>query len=388
MPEPLPPPQVDQQSFQSNLPENMLGNAPGPSKLARPIPALSPPPPVVAQTDQQSFPSNLPEKLLGDIVIASSVTAAIAPFLTVVDKALVQRSVGSHTILSSILSSAAGMVRHPVAYFKSPTFLWMWATYASTYSAANSLRTLTEHQEYVKARHEEAAVVSTSSTSSSTSKKANNSNNNTTATLFLGTTLVNTSASLVKDRAYARMFGNATAGLSVPAISYALWITRDFTVIGSSFILPGHVAPMLQSNSSLDEKQAVRIAQVATPMVAQLIAGPLHFVGLDCYNRNLSHMAFREQVMERTKFLAAGFNEVVAARMIRILPGYGVGGVWNTSLRGQWRDVLIRRQIQTIVAATTMVADPSRQEVSDLVALIRAKSQSEESSWEDDVFGN
>jgi hypothetical protein len=363
MPEPLPPPLVDQQSFQSNLPENMLGNAPGPSKLARPIPALSPPPPVVAQTDQQSFPSNLPEKLLGDIVIASSVTAAIAPFLTVVDKALVQRSVGSHTILSSILSSAAGMVRHPVAYFKSPTFLWMWATYASTYSAANSLRTLTEHQEYVKARHEEAAVVSTSSTSSSTSKKANNSNNNTTATLFLGTTLVNTSASLVKDRAYARMFGNATAGLSVPAISYALWI-------------------------SLDEKQAVRIAQVATPMVAQLIAGPLHFVGLDCYNRNLSHMAFREQVMERTKFLAAGFNEVVAARMIRILPGYGVGGVWNTSLRGQWRDVLIRRQIQTIVAATTMVADPSRQEVSDLVALIRAKSQSEESSWEDDVFGN
>jgi hypothetical protein len=85
--------------------------------------------------------------------------------------------------------------------------------------------------------------------------------------------------------------------------------------------------------------------------------------------------------------LAGSFREVVAARMVRILPGYGVAGVWNTSLRGQWRDLLIRRQIQTMVAATTLVADPSPQEVTDLVALIRAKNQSESSSpLDDDVF--
>jgi hypothetical protein len=328
----------------------------------------------------RSFPSNLREKLLGDVAIAFSVTGTIAPFLTVVDKALVQRSVGSHTIWSSGVESVRAMVRNPVAYFKSPTFLWMWATYALTYSAANSLRTWTEHQEYVAASQSKRVAATASS---STNHPPSTSN---TATLFVGVTIVNTSASLVKDRAYARMFGNAAAA-SVPPISYALWITRDFTVIGSSFILPGHVAAVLQESTSLQEKQALKIAQVATPMVAQLIAGPLHFVGLDCYNRNLDHLSIHRQVAERTKFLASGFREVVAARMVRILPGYGVAGVWNTSLRGQWRDVLIRRQIQTMVAATTLVADPSPQEVTDLVALIRAKNQSESSSpLDDDVF--
>lgn len=337
----------------------------------------------------RSFPSNLPEKLLGDVIIAFSVTGVIAPFLTVVDKALVQRSVGSHTILSSGKESVMAMVRQPVTYFKSPTFLWMWATYALTYSAANSLRTWTEHQEYVAASRQRIQVgagATTANTSGGGGGGTKNPSTSTTATLFVGVTIVNTSASLVKDRAYARMFGNAAAA-SVPPISYALWITRDFTVIGSSFILPGTVATMLQESTSLKEKEALKIAQVVTPMVAQLIAGPLHFVGLDCYNRNLDHIPFKLQVAERTKFLASGFREVVAARMVRILPGYGVAGVWNTSLRGQWRDVLIRRQIQTMVAATTMVVDPSPQEVTDLVALIRAKNKSESSSpLDDDVF--
>jgi hypothetical protein len=336
----------------------------------------------------RSFPSNLREKLLGDVIIAFSVTGMIAPFLTVVDKALVQRSVGSHTIWSSGRESVIAMVQKPVAYFKSPTFLWMWATYALTYSAANSLRTWTEHQEYVAASRQRKNLVveSTASTNTTTGGTQNKPSTSTTATLFVGVTMVNTSASLVKDRAYARMFGNAAAA-SVPPISYALWITRDFTVIGSSFILPGTVAAMLQESTSLKEKEALKIAQVATPMVAQLVAGPLHFVGLDCYNRNLDHMPFKLQVAERMKFLAGSFREVVAARMVRILPGYGVAGVWNTSLRGQWRDLLIRRQIQTMVAATTLVADPSPQEVTDLVALIRAKNQSESSSpLDDDVF--
>jgi hypothetical protein len=344
------------------------------------------PEPSPVETTDRSFPSNLREKLLGDVAIAFCVTGTIAPFLTVVDKALVQRSVGSHTIWSSGVESVKAMVRHPVAYFKSPTFLWMWATYALTYSAANSLRTWTEHQEYVAASRNKAVVGSTASHTSGSGGTTQKPSTSTTATLFVGVTMVNTSASLVKDRAYARMFGNAAAA-SVPPISYALWITRDFTVIGSSFILPGTVAAMLQESTSLKEKDALKIAQVATPMLAQLIAGPLHFVGLDCYNRNLDHMPFKLQVAERTKFLASGFREVVAARMVRILPGYGVAGVWNTSLRGQWRDVLIRRQIQNMVAATTMVADPSPQEVTDLVALIRAKNQSESSSpLDDDVF--
>jgi hypothetical protein len=93
----------------------------------------------------------LPQLLVGDFAIAAVVTAAAASALTVVDRALVERSALSHTLLQSAKQSVRGMIHHPVAYLKSPTFLWMWATYASTYAAANSLRTLMEHQDNRKA---------------------------------------------------------------------------------------------------------------------------------------------------------------------------------------------------------------------------------------------
>jgi len=188
-------------------------------ELVQRAPAISISLPEISTLPNVVFPSNLGEKLLGDVLVAASVTAAVAPFLTIVDKALVQRSAGSHTIFSSAVQSIGGMLRNPVAYFRSPTYLRMWATYAATYSAANSLRTLTEHQEY-------------------TATRKGASNQTATGTLFVGTTAVNSGASLVKDQAYARLFGIATTGAVVPRISYGLWMARDFTVIGSSFVLP------------------------------------------------------------------------------------------------------------------------------------------------------
>jgi len=122
----------------------------------------------------------------------------------------------------------------------------MFGTYALTYSAANSLRTTTEHAEQQK---------QTLPISSDTA-------------LFVGTTTVNSSVSLLKDRAYAKLFGNSTA-TAVPATSFALWMARDFTVIGSSFILPTHVAGYLERHRSMDHKRAAEVAQFETPMAVQ-----------------------------------------------------------------------------------------------------------------------
>jgi hypothetical protein len=301
-----------------------------------------------AKSHWRVWPRNLQEKLLGDVLVAAGVTAAVAPFLTVIDKALVQHSVGSHSLKESVRQSVTAMVRHPVQYFKSPTFLWMWATYASTYTAANALRTITEHQEHLGA-------TSTTRTTASIHKQ-NKAPQPAAAfatsamTIFLGTTAVNTSASLLKDRAYARLFGNpAQLKMSVPAASYGLWMLRDFTTIGSSFILPAHVASLLQKHSSLSAGDAQQVAQLVTPVAAQLVAGPLHYVGLDCYNRPLSasggYSTMASQLSERARFLYRGVGTVVGARMARILPGYGIGGVWNTELRSQWREALIQRQV-------------------------------------------
>ena len=155
-------------------------------------------------------------------------------------------------------------------------------------------------------------------------------------TLLVGTTIVNSSASLLKDRAYARLFGNAV-NTSVPRMSYSLWIARDCTVIGSSFVLPPNVARGIQEHNilpNLSAEQSLKLAQIATPAAAQFVAGPLHFVGLDWYNRRSSTNV---ALLERARFLQKGFAEVVTARVARIIPAYGLAGVWNQDLRNAWR---------------------------------------------------
>ncbi len=84
---------------------------------------------------EHSFtPSELVQKLAGDVVVACGITFGIAPVMSVIDKSIVQRAAGTHTVSSSIASSLATMVQNPVAFVKSPAFLMMWGVYAATYT--------------------------------------------------------------------------------------------------------------------------------------------------------------------------------------------------------------------------------------------------------------
>ena len=78
--------------------------------------------------------SDLTSKLGGDLLVAASVTLGVAPFLTVIDKAVVQRAAGTHSVFQSVLESTSQMFRNPVTYFRSPMFLMMWGVYCSTYA--------------------------------------------------------------------------------------------------------------------------------------------------------------------------------------------------------------------------------------------------------------
>jgi hypothetical protein len=298
----------------------------------------------------------LAERLAGDVAVAAAVTAAASPFLTVIDKAVVQRAAGSHTILKSAQLSVSSMISNPAMYLRSPTFLWMWATYASTYSAANCLRTVTEQREYDalsgrRNRSGGSQVPQQYEHDYERQKKA------TTATLFVGTTLVNSTASLIKDQAYAKLFGGAASASSatipaaVPRVSYGLWIARDLTVIGSSFVLPAYVSQWLHRERGWDEASASRAAQIGTPLAAQLAAGPLHYLGLDCYSRPLSsQMSWSAAASNRARNLVGALPELIPARMLRVLPGYGVAGVLNAEGRNAYRNYLIERKVRGLMA--------------------------------------
>jgi len=293
--------------------------------------------------------THLGSKLAGDALVAAAVTFFVSPFLTVVDKAIVESAAGTNSILSSSLNSFKSMARNPIEYIKSPTFLLMWGVYSVTYTTANAFKTLEEYSTYKRDR---SSSSSSSSVNHQKSSSDSSSNNNGMFKLgaFLGTTFINSGASLVKDKAYARMFsGSSTSTKSFPRSTYALWIMRDFSVIGSSFLLPDIVSPKLVEHYGMDHERARSLCQFGLPVLAQFVASPFQYLGLDMYNRTLTEMTTSQAAINRSQKLYKGIVPVIVARIARIIPGYSVGGVANTKLRTAWRENLLQRDVEAMM---------------------------------------
>ena len=257
-------------------------------------------------------------KLLGDIVVGCGITFAVAPFMTTVDKAIVQRAAGTHTIVSSVTESTRMMLSNPVSFVKSPVFLMMWGVYAATYCTANCIKTVNEHYRV-----------------DSTNSKM---------TLFVGTTVVNSGTTLLKDRAYATMFGTSGAAPKVPLVTFGLWALRDCLVIGSSFVLPDLVGSTLQRKTQMNQTEATRFAQLFCPIATQVIAGPIQLLGLDFYNRPMDNHSRYQAFLKRTFFLGSNFFSILGARIARIAPAYGIGGIGNTHFRDEWKRFIKKQQ--------------------------------------------
>ena len=70
----------------------------------------------------------------------------------------------------------------------------------------------------------------------------------------------------------------------------------------------------------------------------------MQLLGLDIYNRPLSNLSFKELAMTRLRFQYQNYASIVGARISRIAPAYGVGGIGNTYLRDKWRDRLLQKE--------------------------------------------
>lgn len=275
----------------------------------------------ISVTRLPTFSSRLGQYLMGDVVVAASVTLAVAPFLTVIDKAIVQRAAGSHTIVQSAVESIHKIAKNPVKFVKSPMFLMMWGVLASTYSTANSLKTIVEETERKKRN----------------SKEEDFDKNMGKTCIFLGTTVVNSATTLMKDQAYARMFGTMGTAARVPMISYGLWACRDCMVIGSSFVLPEIVSKSLE-DQGMEKTRALTLSQMACPILTQAVAGPVQLLGLDFVNRPMNDLSYGQATRERISSIGKNFFSIFGARVCRIAPAYGIGGVGNTYLRNKWRE--------------------------------------------------
>ena len=143
---------------------------------------------------------------------------------------------------------------------------------------------------------------------------------------------------LYKDSQFAKMFGPppslaGTAARSVPSVSYVLFALRDSLTIFASFNLPPLIAPILPLSEEV-EKQVSRasVAQFLAPAGIQLFSTPLHLLGLDLYNRPMGNGTPWTSRMAKVSRDWFGSS---LARMGRIVPAFGVGGVVNAGVRAR-----------------------------------------------------
>jgi hypothetical protein len=208
----------------------------------------------------------------------------------------------------SLKSSLAKLLLRPQQFFFSKPFALIFALYTGTYMAANTIDTVS---------------------STICSKPAHTVTSG--PSKFLATSATNLTLCLYKDSRFTQMFGApGQAARRVSAATYSLFALRDSLTIFASFNLPPLIAPRIsQTFGAHIEKyiSSASAAQFMAPAAVQIISTPLHLLGLDIYNR--TEVSWKERFQK----ISREWAKSSLARMGRIIPAFGVGGVVNMRVR-------------------------------------------------------
>lgn len=210
--------------------------------------------------------------------------------------------------MRSIGSSLTTLLLRPHNLLLSKPFGLIFMLYTGTYLAANSVDTV-----LATTRNK-----SVSETSHGLGK-------------FSATSTANVALCVYKDSRFTKLFG-ATGGppRAVPTLSYALFTMRDCLTVFASFNVPPLLAPHIQKRLSSEWQKSISSASAAqfiAPAAVQIVSTPMHLYGLDLYNRP------QATVVERIRKVVGGWAPSCLARIARIVPAFGVGGVVNASVR-------------------------------------------------------
>ncbi|KAL7786334.1 hypothetical protein V8C37DRAFT_392367 [Trichoderma ceciliae] len=263
-------------------------------------------------TSSQSQPrwnsSNLARRLGADATSAACAGALIAPIITIIDRSIMENASGRNALVDSLRSSLRTLFFRPQTLLLSRPCALVFALYGGTYMTANSLDTA-------------ASTITNRPASTVTSGPGK----------FAASSAANVGLCVYKDQVFVRLFGPLGAvPRPVPLPSYALFTIRDCLTIFASFNLPPLLAPWIDSR--LSDKMRSHIsglttAQFLAPASVQLFSTPIHLLGLDMYNRPNGSWRERWDVVRSNWLVSTG------ARMCRIIPAFGVGGIVNLKMR-------------------------------------------------------
>ncbi|KAK2846421.1 hypothetical protein FQN49_005735 [Arthroderma sp. PD_2] len=279
---------------------------------------------------------NLGSRLAVDVASAATAGVLICPIITIIDKSIIEKAAKGLSIQSSLASSIKGMITRPHRFITSTPFLLIYTLYSSTYLTANLIDTAVSTME----------------------DKAYNSVS-TGFVKFVSTALVNMSICVYKDSRFVKIFGTQSQGNAgqsasakapaaaaapqikgtaaclpptprIPITSYSLFCLRDSLTIFASFNLPPLVARHVPDAIASNPKSKYAIAQFSIPAAVQLVSTPPHLLGLDLYNRQ---PVGGLPAVDRWARVKRDWAPSCIARIGRIVPAYGIGGVVNTRLR-------------------------------------------------------
>ncbi|KAF2725964.1 hypothetical protein K431DRAFT_317378 [Polychaeton citri CBS 116435] len=250
---------------------------------------------------------NLGGRLLVDAGSAATAGGLVAPLVSMIDRAIMENASGKNTLGRSLADSLRHLLLRPHQYLTARPFALILMVYSSTYLAANTLDTARATAQGTPA----------SSVSSGPAK-------------FAATSFTNMGMGLYKDSQFTKMFGTAAAR-PIPPASYALFALRDSLTVFASFNLPPILAPSLPLSEAAETYVSrATAAQFLAPAAVQVISTPMHLLGLDLYNRNGG-----TPMSDRLRKVRVDWLKSSIARMCRIVPAFGFGGVVNTRLRAK-----------------------------------------------------
>lgn len=249
-------------------------------------------------------PVKLAKQLVADAAAAMAASLGVAPFITIVDRAIIENASGARALSRGLKELSVEFLKHPLRFVGKREFHLIFGLYTATYVTANVVDSVCEYAE----------------TDNQMPK-------------FFGVTAVNMSLCIAKDRAFARMFGVIAPG-AFPLASIGLFAIRDSLTCGASFNAPKVLAKTIEEKGLMERSGANTFAQLLCPAAVQFVSTPLHLLGLDLYN-NKGHAIGR-----RVNFIQREYVKSVLARVGRIGPAFGIGGVGNNYFRNTLRATL------------------------------------------------
>lgn len=265
--------------------------------------------PAASKSLKRSFGFKQFTLLGGDILAASGASLCIAPIVTVVDRSIIKNANGSQPLWQGVRTGFVDMLKAPHRFLRGRDFLLVWGVYTGTYIAANFADTLCTYL-----------------------------NRSSEFPKFLATTVTNISLCVRKDMIFTKMFG-VIAPTTFPLTSYALFTLRDCLTIYASFNYPPKISKTIQEYfPKLNKQRSDKLAQLSCPVGIQFISTPIHLFALDLYNRP------KIPVGARASLIGSNYFTTVSARISRIFPAFGIGGIVNKSLRDDFIKLIHQKE--------------------------------------------